>query len=165
MRNIFILSIILLLGGCSVKYSFTGASISPNIKTFSVSYIDNQAPTKQPTLSDVFTEGLKSKFRNNAGLTLVSSNADLQFEGAIVEYSTTYQGVTASQQAANNRLTITVNIKFTNVQEPAKSFEKKFSRYSDFDANTNLSEIEETKIAEISKQIIEDIFMESVANW
>jgi len=165
--NIGIYSIIMLLiaTSCSVKYSFTGASISPDIKTFSVAYIDNQAPTKQATLSDVFTEGLKEKLRTGTGLSMVTSFGDLQFEGAIVEYATNYLGVTASQQAASNRLTITVKILFTNTKEPTKNFEKRFSRYYDFDATQNLSTIETAAIKQISDQIIEDIFLEAVANW
>lgn len=160
-----ILCIILFISSCSVKYSFTGASISPDVKTFSVAYIDNQAPTKQSTLSDVFTEGLKDKFRTGTGLSMVQSYGDLQFEGAIVDYSTNYLGITASQQAASNRLTITVKIIFTNSKEPNKSFEKRYSRYYDFDAMQNLSTIETTAIRQISEQIIEDIFLDAVANW
>jgi len=74
-------------------------------------------------------------------------------------------GVTASQQAASNRLTITVKILFTNTKEPTKNFEKRFSRYYDFDATQNLSTIETAAIKQISDQIIEDIFLEAVANW
>lgn len=150
---------------CSVKYSFTGASISPEVKTFSVAYIDNQAPTKQATLSDVFTEGLKEKLRSGTGLSMVNSYGDLQFEGIIVDYSTNYLGVTASQQASSNRLTITVKMVFTNTKDPSKNFEKRFSRYYDFDALQNLSTIETAAIRQISEQIIEDIFLEAVANW
>ena len=109
MKKIFIYILICLLGcGCSINYSLSGASISPDVKTFSVAYISNHAANKQATLSDVFTEGLKDKFRSTAGLSLVSSNGDLQFSGSIVEYSTSYEGVTASQLAAQTRLTISV---------------------------------------------------------
>lgn len=165
MRKFLIGLFILFLVSCSVKYSFTGASISPQIKTFSVSYIENNAPNKKANLSDIFTEGLKDKFRSNAGLTLVPSNGDLTYEGSITEYSTTIQGVTANQVAANNRLTISVTIKFTNTLEPVKSFEKRFSGYRDFDASINLSSIEEAFVKEITDEIINEIFMESVANW
>ena len=150
---------------CSVNYSLSGASISPDVKTFSVSYIANHAANKQATLSDVFTEGLKDKFRSSAGLSLVSSNADLQFSGSITDYSTSYQGVTASQLAAQTRLTIGVTIKFVNKTDEKQNFEKTFSAYRDFDATTSLSDVEDALIKEISDEIIESIFMESVANW
>ena len=150
---------------CSVNYSLSGASISPDVKTFSVLYIANHAANKQATLSDVFTEGLKDKFRSSAGLSLVSSNADLQFSGSIVNYSTSYQGVTASQLAAQTRLTIGVKIKFVNKTDDKQNFEKTFSVYRDFDATASLSDVEDALIKEISEEIIESVFMESVANW
>ena len=150
---------------CSVNYSLSGASISPDVKTFSVSYIAKHAANKQATLSDVFTEGLKDKFRSSAGLSLVSSNADLQFSGSIVNYSTSYQGVTASQLAAQTRLTIGVKIKFVNKTDDKQNFEKTFSVYRDFDATASLSDVEDALIKEISEEIIESVFMESVANW
>jgi len=167
LKNNIIISIccILLVASCSVKYSFSGASIAPEIKTFSVAYIENQAPTKQATLSDVFTEGLKEKIRTNTRLSMVSNYGDILFEGAIVDYSVNYLGVTASQQAASNRLTITVKITCKNTKEPKKSFEKRFSRYYDFDAMQNISTIETAAIKQISDQIIEDIFLEAFANW
>lgn len=162
-----IFSILICLGifSCSVKYSLSGASISPEVKTFSVTYIPNHAANKQATLSDVFTEGLKDKFRSTAGLSLVNSNGDLQFSGSITGYSTSYQGVTASQLAAQTRLTITVNIKFVNKTDEKQNFDKSFSAYRDFDATESLSNVEDALIAEISDEIIESIFMESVANW
>jgi hypothetical protein len=156
---------ILCLLSCSVKYSFSGASISPDVKTFSVSYITNQAQNKQATLSDVFTEGLKEKFRSNAGLSLVSKGGDLEFEGAIIDYSTAYQGITANQVAAQLRLTITVSVKFTNNIDPTKNFDKKYTWYQDFDAKLSLSSVETEYINQISKKIIDDIFMDAVANW
>ncbi|MCQ2606823.1 MAG: LPS assembly lipoprotein LptE [Bacteroidales bacterium] len=166
MKQLFIIfAIIIGFAACSVNYSLSGASISPDIKTFSVSYITNQALNKQATLSDVFTEGLKDKFRSSAGLSLASSNADLQFSGKITEYSTSYQGVTASQLAAQTRLTIAVQIKFVNEQDEKQNFDKRFSAYRDFDATSSLSDVEDALIKEISEEIIESIYMESVANW
>ena len=148
-----------------MNYSLSGASISPDVKTFSVSYIANHAANKQATLSDVFTEGLKDKFRSDAGLSLVSSGAALQFSGNITDYTTSYQGVTASQLAAQTRLTIAVKIKFVNKNDEKQNYEKRFSAYRDFDATESLSNVEDALIAEISEEIIEAIFMESVANW
>jgi len=108
---------------------------------------------------------LKDKFRSDAGLSLVSSGADLQFSGNITDYTTSYQGVTASQLAAQTRLTIAVKIKFVNKNDEKQNYEKRFSAYRDFDATESLSNVEDALIAEISEEIIESIFMESVANW
>ena len=166
MKKIFCYIVLLsCIVGCSVHYSLSGASISPDVKTFSVAYIPNHAANKQATLSDVMTEGLKDKFRSSAGLSLVSSNGDLQFSGSIVDYSTSYQGVTASQLAAQTRLTISVQIKYINKTDEKQNFEKRFSAYRDFEATQSLSDVEDVLIKEISEEIIESIFLESVANW
>ncbi len=153
------------LNACTVKYSFSGKSISPDVKTFTVSYIENRAPKIQPTLSDVFTEGLKDKFITQAGLAHLNRGGDLEFSGSIINYSTSYQGVTAEQEASQTRLTIGVKISFVNNTEPSKNFEKTFSDYRDFDASENLSSVEDQLIAEIAEKIIDDIFMASVADW
>jgi hypothetical protein len=151
--------------GCSVKYSFTGASISPDIKTFSVAYVQNNAATKNAALSDVITEGLKDKLRSNAGLSLVNAGGDLQFEGAITDYSTTYQGVTASQVAAQYRFTISVRMSFTNTKDETKNFNKTYTQYRDYSVNESFASLEEGLIKQISEEIIDEIFMDAVANW
>lgn len=166
MKKIFCYIVLFLsVVGCSVHYSLSGASISPDVKTFSVAYIPNYAANKQATLSDIMTEGLKDKFRSSAGLSLVSSNGDLQFSGSIVDYSTSYQGVTASQLAAQTRLTISIQIKYINKTDEKQNFDKRFSAYRDFEATQSLSDVEDVLIKEISEEIIESIFLESVANW
>ena len=166
MKKIFCYIVLIFsIVGCSVHYSLSGASISPDVKTFSVAYIPNYAANKQATLSDIMTEGLKDKFRSSAGLSLVSSNGDLQFSGSIVDYSTSYQGVTASQLAAQTRLTISVQIKYINKTDEKQNFDKRFSAYRDFEATQSLSDVEDVLIKEISEEIIESIFLESVANW
>ena len=161
--TLFFFCIPLCFYACTVNYSLSGKSISPDVKTFSVAYIDNQASQIIPTLSDDITEGLKERFRSQAGLQLLSRDGDLQFEGKVTNYSVAYQGVTADQQAAQNRLTITVFITFTNTVEPAKNFEKSFSAYRDYDARGG--SMEELYIPEIVEQLIEEIFMNSVATW
>lgn len=161
--TLFSLCISVCFHACTVNYSLSGKSISPEVKTFSVAYIENQAPQIIPTLSDDITEGLKERFRSQAGLQLLSRDGDLQFEGKITDYSISYQGVTADQQAAQNRLTITVFIKYVNTIEPAKNFEKRFSASRDYDARG--SGMEEMYIPEIVEQLIEEIFMNSVATW
>ncbi|MDR0941768.1 MAG: LPS assembly lipoprotein LptE [Bacteroidales bacterium] len=154
-----------ILCSCSVNYSFTGASISPDTKTFSVAYIQNNAAVKNAALSDIITEGLKDKMRSSAGLTLVNANGDLQFEGAITDYTTTFQGVTAAQVAAQYRFTISVRVKFTNTKDETKSFEKTFSQFRDYPVSENFASIEDALIRQITEEIIDAIFMDAVANW
>jgi hypothetical protein len=149
---------------CGV-YSLTGASIPPQATTFSVNYFTNMAPIVQPTLSQVFTDGLKDKFQRQTRLRLTNGTGDLHFEGVISGYSIQPQAMGANDRAAQNRLTITVRVKFINEFQPENDFEKNFSRYYDYDSSLNLSNIEGQAIDAITEQLVEDIFNAAVVNW
>ncbi|MDR2963848.1 MAG: LPS assembly lipoprotein LptE [Bacteroidales bacterium] len=157
--------ILYLSTGCSIKYSFTGASISPDIRTFSVAYVQNQAATRNAALSDIITEGLKDKMRSSTGLTLVNGGGDLQFEGVITDYTTTFQGVTAAQVAAQYRFTISVRMNFINTKDETKNFNKTFTQFRDYPVTESFASLEDGLIRQITDDIIDEIFMAAVANW
>ncbi len=149
----------------SCSYSFTGASISPSVKTISISYLPNNALLVQPTLSRKLTEAIRDKFTGQSSLSLVGSNGDLNIEGEITSYSTEPVAITGNQQAALQRLKITVNIRFTNKQDPKQDFESSFSRYQDYDSQQQLSTVEESLIDLINEELAQDIFNKAVVNW
>ena len=149
---------------CGV-YSFTGASISPDIKTVSIAYFPNRAPIVQPALSQVFTEKMKDKFVSQTSLTLVNREGDLQFDGQITDYVTQPTAIQGNEQAALNRLTITVKVKFVNTKDEKQSFESSFSRFTDYDSRKNLTSIETELINEVCNQLVDDIFNKAVINW
>ena len=167
-RNISFLILLCLasayIAGCKV-YSFTGASISPDIKTVSIAHFPNQATTVQPSLSSVFTEKLKDKFVSQTNLAQVEAGGDLQFEGHITDYNAQPTAIQGNEQAALNRLTITVTVRFTNTKDEKQSFESSFSRFTDYDSGSNLATIEQELINEISNQLVDDIFNRAVINW
>ena len=165
MKNLlFLLSGIVLLAGCGT-YSFTGASISPDVKTIHISVFPNRAPLIQPSLSQTFTDKLKEKFISQTNLQQVDGDADLKLEGFISDYRTNPVAIQGNETAALNRLTITIQVKFTNEKDPKTNFDAPFSRYSDYDASKNLAEVELTLIDEINRQIVDDIFNRAVSNW
>ncbi|MCD6332480.1 MAG: LptE family protein [Bacteroidales bacterium] len=164
--GIFILLFLFILdSGCTVKYSFTGASISPDTKTFSVKYFPNHAPLVNPMLSQEFTEALKDKFISQTSLNLVSEGGDLQFEGDIERYETKPMAIRGDDQTALTRFTIGVKVKFTNLKDPSKNFESNFSQYEDYDSEKSLDEVEAELVDLIMQKIIEDIFNKAVVNW
>lgn len=152
------------LVGCGT-YSFTGASISPDIKTVTVQYFQNRASIVEPTLSQKFTEKLKDKFVSQTSLRIVDANADLTFEGQISDYRTQPIAIQGDQTAAQNRLTITVNVKFSNTKDEKQNFETSFSRFADYSSDKSLNEVEQTLITEINRQLVDDIFNKAVSNW
>lgn len=151
--------------GCTVKYSFSGASIPLEAKTVSVPYFPNNAPMVAPTLSSTITETLQDKFARQTKLQLVDSGGDLAFEGEISNYTSTPAAITSAETAAMNRLTITVKVKFTNVYEPQNNYNKSFSAFAEYDANQLLQDIQDQLITEICEQLVQDIFNAAVANW
>lgn len=166
-RLIIILIIVgfTVLYGCKVSYSFTGASISPEIKTFSIQYFQNRAPLVQPGLSQYITDELNDKCRAQTNLDYVTSIGDVNFEGEIVDYNTRPLTVAADAQAAMNRFTVTVKVKFTNSVEPDLSFERPFSRYEDYSSNLELAQVEQDLIEKIVEMIVEDIYNAAFVNW
>ncbi|MBN2520616.1 MAG: LptE family protein [Bacteroidales bacterium] len=156
---------LIILSGCKVKYSFSGASISPEIKTVSVQYFVNRAPLSHPTLSQNLTDALKDKFQAQTNLIIVNGEGDVDFEGEITNYDIRPTSITAEERAAQNRLTITIKVKFTNSVEPDLSFNKSFSRYEDVGSDKSLSDVDEETINGIINELIQDIFNEAFVNW
>lgn len=153
------------LGGCTVKYSFTGASIPLDAKTVSVPYFPNNAPMVAPTLSSTLTSALQDKFASQTSLQVVDNGGDLAFEGEITNYTSTPAAVTAAETAAMNRLTITVKVKFTNIYEPQNNYNKTFSAFAEYEATQLLQDVQEDLIGEITEQLVQEIFNAAVANW
>jgi hypothetical protein len=160
-----------ILSACGV-YSFTGANISPDIKTISIQTFFNDSGNGPPNLSQTFTEKLKDYYQQNTSLAIVKDDGDLQLDGSIVRWDLTPVAPTASgdqnmpDAAGLMRLTITVKAEYINVKDDTFNFNKSFSFYDDFDPNrTTLTAVEDQLIDTIFEQIILDIFNSSVANW
>lgn len=150
---------------CSMKYNFTGSSPMILEKTFTVYYFPNRARLVNPSLSDVFTESLRAKIQRQTSLDEISENGDIEFEGQITGYDIKPMSVRKEDVAAQNRLTISINLKYSNNKVPDKSFEKSFQAFEDFDSSQSLSDVEDDLCLEIIKKINEDIFNATIASW
>ncbi len=146
-------------------YSFTGASISPEVKTVSIDFFPAFAPLAPPTAGQLFTEALKDIFLSQTNLVLVQSDGDLQFEGSIINYQTSPVAIQGNETAALTRVTMTVKVKFINQKEEGQDFETNFSRFEDFETSRDLSSVEEEILNSINDQLVQDIFNKSVTNW
>ncbi len=158
--------LVLILNACS--YSFTGGSISAGMKTVSVPLFENNAPLVVPNLSQSFTEALKDRIRTQTGLSFLRNDGDANFTGRITGYDIKPVAIQSSDQATAGltRLTITVQVKYTNIIDKEKSFDQSFSRYIDFSsARASLAAQEQQLIRDINKQLTEDIYNRAFANW
>ena len=166
MRLVGLLILILFTTSCSVKYSLTGASISPETKTFQVNYFQNNAPLIEPGIERDFTNKLIDLLINQTSLELVKINGDLTYEGEIVEYRISPTTATANNTAAQNRLTVGVNIRFYDKNDSEADFEKRFSFYYDYAGNIQLiGGQRDTALDEIFERITQDVFNASLAKW
>ena len=164
----FIISItyLIILQSCSVKYSLTGASISPETTSFQVNYFQNNAPLIEPGIERDFTNKLIDLLINQTSLELVKSNGDLVYEGEIVEYRISPTTATSDNRAAQNRLTVGVNVRFYDIKDPDADFEKRFSFYYDYPASVQLiGSQKDTAMEEIFERITQDVFNASLAKW
>lgn len=163
---IITISYLMILQSCSVKYSLTGASISPETTSFQVNYFQNNAPLIEPGIERDFTNKLIDLLINQTSLELVKSNGDLVYEGEIVEYRISPTTATSDNRAAQNRLTVGVNVRFYDIKDPDADFEKRFSFYYDYPASVQLiGSQKDTAMEEIFERITQDVFNASLAKW
>lgn len=163
---ILLLAVSTLFQGCG-SYSFTGADINySTTKTVQVNYFKNNAAIVEPGIARDFTQMLQDLLLNQTSLDLVNSNGDLVYEGEITQYYIAPITATSDSRAAQNRLTIAVNVRFYNTKEPLKDFEQTFSFYNDYDGQTQLTGPKLTAAVEtIFERLTQDIFNKSLANW
>ena len=155
----------LALSGCGI-YSFSGTSIQPDVNSITIGFFEYKAQRVNPTLANDMTEELKNKFRRLTRLEQMDEDGDLEITGAITGYDVAASAITANETAAQNRLTVSVSVNFTNRKYPEDNFEKKsFSAYAEYDSSNSLDAVEASLCAEITEKIIEDIFNATVAQW
>ncbi len=152
------------LTSCSV-YNFTGTG-KIDAKTFQVNYFQNNAELIEPGIERTFTLKMQEIIQNQTNLNLTNSNGDLLYEGEITDYRITPMTATADQKASQNRLSITINVRFSNKNKETDHFEKRFSFYYDYDGSTQLIGSKLTEALDvIFERITQDIFNESLAKW
>lgn len=166
MRKILLLIVsTVLLTDCGF-YSFTGVQDLSGVETFQVNYFQNTSLLVEPGLDRDFTLALQDLIANQTNLSLVNSNGDLVYEGEITDYRIAPTTATANNTAAQNRLTIRVNVRFYNKKKEEDNFEQSFSFFYDYAGSAQLVGAQrDTAIAEIFERLTQDIFNASLAKW
>lgn len=165
MRGIIVALFCLVLTACSVSYSFTGADIPAEAKTFSVSYFGNSTALAGPQYRQQVTEALKDFLLGQTPLNLAKNQGDLHFSGTVTKYDVSPIALQTGDQGARQRLTIALKVTYVNSFDEKKSFEQTFTRFADFDTDQAFDSVEDALIEEINEQLIQDIFNASVGNW
>ena len=164
LKYLLLVLIALTLNSCSI-YNFTGTG-KIDAKTFQVNYFQNNSPLVQPGIERTFTLKLQDILQNQTNLNLTNVNGDLLYEGEITSYNITPMSATADLKAAQNRLTITINVRYVNKKKDADNFEKPFSFYYDYPGDQQLiGSTLSSALDAIFERITQDIFNESLAKW
>ena len=164
-RLALISALLLMVASCGI-YSFTGTSIQADVNTITIPYVEYKALRVNPSLAGDLTEALKEKFRKLTRLEQVDVDGDMELVCEVTGYDVSATAVTADEQAAQSRLTVTVKIDFSNRKYPEDDVNNKtFSAYEDFDATQALDAVEATLCETIIEKLVEDIFNATVAQW
>ena len=146
-------------------YSFKDVYLPPEVKTVNVNYIDNRARIINPQLSQRLTDKLRQKIVNQTRLSQTNSDeAHYDISGQITDYYVTTSGI-SNQQAASNRLNVTVHLVFKNRLDDKKSFEADLTRNFDFSASLSLSQAENSLTDLIVQNMTDEIFNRIFSNW
>lgn len=165
LRRIAFILVAVALQSCGF-YSLSGTTIPENINTFQVNYFQNSAALVEPGVDREFTLALQDLILNQTSLDLVTQNGDYIYEGEITRYYIAPMTATAQNTAAQNRLTMEVNLRFINSQNSEDNFEKRYSFYYDYPATQQLRGATlDTALEEIFTQINQEIFNDTLAKW
>jgi hypothetical protein len=163
-KSFLLLSLTVIVWGCGI-YKFTSVEFNKDLKTFSIQNFTMATAGGPPNLTLNFNEKLKEYYQRNTDLKFRTSDGDLHLEGTIIAYELSPISATAGDKAAMNRLTITVQVKFTNKLQEEQNFDKDFSFYQDFPQDQSLSQVEPNLVPKILDQLVLNIFNSTAATW
>lgn len=157
----------ILLSGCTISYKFNGTIIDYNkVKSISVQDFPNRAPMVYAPLATKFNEEVRDIYTRQTRLNMVRQNGDLELEGEITGYDLSPQSISSENtMASETRLTVRINVRYTNNTNHDEDFERSYTAYRNFDSNRLLNDVQDQLIDEIIKEICENIYNDTVANW
>ena len=155
-----------LILSCSVSYKFNGASIDyTKTKTIQIADFPNRSAYIWGPMAPMFNNELKDIFANHTRLEQVKRNGDLKIEGEITQYQQRNKSVSSEGYSAQVELSMTVNVRFTNNKNHAEDFERQFTSTTSYDSTQSLTAVQEELVEQMIKEITDQIFNATVANW
>ena len=166
LRICLCLAATLLLTACSVSYKFNGASIDyTKTKTIQINDFPLRSAYVWGPMAPLFNNALKDQFANHTRLSQVRRNGDLKIEGEITQYQQRNKSVSAEGYSAQTELSMTVNVRFTNNTNHAEDFERQFTATSTYETTQSLNSVQEELVTQMCKELCDQIFNATVANW
>ncbi len=166
MQALLCLAVFMLLTACSVSYKFNGASIDySKTKTIQIADFPIRSSYVWGPMGPMFNNHLKDYFASHTKLTQVKRNGDLKIEGEITQYQQRNKSVSAEGHSAQTELSITVNVRFTNNVNHQEDFERQFTATQSYETTVSLNSVQEELVTAMVKDICDQIFNATVANW
>lgn len=156
----------MMVAACSVTYKFNGASINyDEIKTIQISDFPLRTALVWAPMRAMFNNQLQDIYANQTRLRQVKRKGDLQISGEIVGYEQFNKAISAEGYAAQVQLRMTVNVRFVNNKNHTQDFEKRFSATSEYNSALSLNSVQEELVTQMTRDICDQIFNATVANW
>ncbi len=161
-----IAALCLLLTACTVSYKFNGASIDYlTTKTIQIDNFPIRSAYVWAPMQSIFQNKLTDIFASQTKLRQVKKNGDLQLAGEIIGFDQYNKGISSDGYSSQVQLKMTVNVRFINNKKHEEDFERQFSATTEYDATQQLIDVQEELVTQMCKDITDQIFNATVANW
>ena len=166
MRYTLLFLLALLVSACTVSYRFNGASIDyTTTKTIQIDNFPIRSAYVWAPMQSIFQNRITEVYMNQTKLKQVKKNGDLQLAGEIVAFDQFNKGISSDGYSSQVQLKMTVNVRFVNNKKHEEDFERQFSATTEYDASQQLTAVQEELVTQMTKDITEQIFNATVANW
>ena len=164
---ILAVSLLILISSCAFKgYKFNGASIDySKTKTIQIADFPIRSSYVWGPMGPLFNNRLKDQFADHTKLILVKRNGDIKIEGEITQYNQRNKSVTSNGTSAQTELSMTVNVRITNPKNRPEFIEKQFTSTASYESARSLNSVQEELVTQMIKDIVDQIFNATVANW
>ena len=157
---------IITVTSCSISYKFNGASIDySKTKTILIADYPIRSNYVWGPMASIFNNQLKDIYANHTRLIQVKRNGDMKVEGEITRYEQRNKAVSSEGYSAQTELSMTVNVRFTNNANHSEDFERQFTATSTYETTQSLNSVQEELVTQMVKEITDQIFNATVANW
>jgi hypothetical protein len=166
-RTLALMAVVgLVLAGCSY-YSFTGATIPSHLRTVAIPIAEDLTASPIPGLDDQLTELLIARFVRQTRLQLEPSEtaADAVLNARIERYQNQPTAVGGGERAAQNRVTITIAVRYLDRLREEELLARTFSSHSEYDPLTEGIDGERRAAMEALRNIADDVFTSATSNW
>ena len=156
----------LIVSACTIRYRFNGASIDyETTKTIQIDNFPIRSTYVWAPMQSIFQNRLTDIFASQTKLRQVKKNGDMQLAGEITGFDQYNKGISSDGYSSQVQLKMTVNVLFVNNKKHTDDFERQFSATADYDASQQLTAVQEELVTQMVKDITDQIFNATVANW